>query len=166
MRILISLLLCLTFISCSKKDEQVKKIEQDLKIQEQKLQEEKSNLDKIAKQKEEELNKAKEDYDKAVKENNEKGKYPGKYPFASAREMVEDDLKNLSEFDRRVLKNEILARHGFIFQNEEMKSYFSEQKWYKPKSKNVDKMLTDIENHNIEIINTYEMKDRGKTLKR
>jgi len=152
-------------VSCSKKDEQIKKIEQDLKVQEQKLQEERSNLDKLAKQKEEELNKAKDEYEKAVKENNETGKYPGKYPFASARKITEDDLINLPEFERKVLKNEILARHGFIFQTNDMKSYFKEQKWYEPKSKNVDKMLTDIERHNLEIINAYELKNSDKIKK-
>jgi|WetSurMetagenome_2_1015567.scaffolds.fasta_scaffold51258_2 hypothetical protein len=162
MRILIALLLCITLVSCSKKDEQLKKISQDLKVQEQKLEQERKDLEKINKDKEEELKKAKDDYDKTIEENNKSGKYPGKYPFASTRELSTDDLKDLSDFDIKVMKSEILARHGFIFKDDEMKFYFSGQKWYKPKYDNVDKMLSDKEKLNYQFIETYEIKKKKK----
>jgi hypothetical protein len=152
MRIIISLMLCFLLISCSKKDEQLKKIGQDLKETEKKLEQEKKDLESVSKQKEEELKKAKEDYDKAVEENNKTGKYPGKFPFASMKELTNDDLKGLSELDKKIMKSEILARYGFIFKDKEMKDYFSEQKWYKPKNKNVDNMLTELEKRNMEFI--------------
>ncbi len=154
MRIIISIILCLLLVSCTKKDEQIKKISQDLKETEKKLEQEKKDLENISKQKEEELKKAKEDYDKAIEENNRTGKYPGKYPYISMRQLTEDDLKGLSDLDKKIMKNEILARYGFKFQDKEMKTYFSEQKWYKPKFDNVDKMITELEMKNIELINT------------
>jgi hypothetical protein len=160
MRILIALLLCITFVSCSKKDEQLKKISQDLKDKEQKLEQDRKDLEKINKDKEEELKKAKDDYDKAVEENNKTGKYPGKYPFASMKELTNDDVKGLSDADKKIMKNEILARYGYIFTDKEMKSYFSEQKWYKPKSENVDKMLTELEKRNIEFLNNSGQKNK------
>lgn len=152
MRIIISIALCLLLVSCSKKDEQLKKIGQDLKDTEKKLEQEKKDLESINKQKEEELKKAKENYDKAVDENNKTGKYPGKYPYASMRELTNDDLKGLSDLDKKIMKNEILARYGFIFNDKEMKDYFTGQQWYKPKSNNVDKMLTELEKRNMEFI--------------
>jgi hypothetical protein len=160
MRTLIALLLCVAFISCSKKDEQLKKISQDLKDKEQKLEQDRKDLEKINKDKEEELKKAKDDYDKAVEENNKTGKYPGKYPFASMKELTNDDLKGLSDADKKIMKNEIFARYGYIFTDNEMKSYFSEQKWYKPKSGNVDNMLTELEKRNIEFINNFGQKSK------
>jgi|WetSurMetagenome_2_1015567.scaffolds.fasta_scaffold792184_1 hypothetical protein len=158
MRIIISLLLCIAFVSCSKKDDEIKKISQDLKDKEQKLEQERKDLEKMSKDKEEELKKAKDEYDKAVDENNKTGKFPGKYPFTSVRELTEADLVNLTPFERKVLKNEILARHGFIFKDEEMKFYFSGQKWYSPKYNDVDKMLTDKEKYNVESVDIYEKK--------
>ena len=160
MRILISLVLCLLLISCTKKDDQIKKMSQDLKDQEKKLEQEKKDLEKISKDKEAELKKAKDEYDKAVEENNKTGKYPGKYPFASMKELTNDDLKGLSDADRNIMKNEILARYGFIFKDKEMKSYFSEQKWYKSKSANVDNMLTELEKRNIKFIDNFEQKSK------
>lgn len=152
MRILIALALCLLLVSCSKKDDQIKKIGQDLKDTEKKLEQEKKDLESINKQKEEELKKAKEEYEKAIEENNKSGKYPGKYPFASTKELTNEDLKGLSDFDKKIMKNEILARHGFIFSDKELKEYFSKQDWYKPKSKNVESMLSEIEKRNLEFI--------------
>jgi hypothetical protein len=163
MRIIISILLCIAFVSCSKKDDQLKKISQDLKDKEQKLEQERKDLEKTSKDKEEELNKAKENYDKAVDENNKNGKFPGKYPFASSREVTIEELDMLSDFDRKVLRNEILARHGFIFKDEEMKFYFSGQKWYTPKLENVDNLLSGPEKGNLEIIKVYEYKNKKKS---
>lgn len=156
MRILIALLLCITFVSCSKKDDEIKKISQDLKDQEAKLQMQKKGLDSINKQKEAELQKAKDEYDKAVEETNKGGKYQGKFPFTSTKEVKDEDLKGLSENDIKIMKNEILARHGFIFHDKEMKSYFAKQKWYSAKNENVDKLLTPIEKQNIQNIEAFE----------
>lgn len=161
MRIIISLVLCLLLMSCSKKDDQLKKIGQDLKDQEKKLEQEKKDLENISKQKEEELKKAKDEYDKVV-DANDTGKYPGKFPFASMRELKEDDLKGVSDFDLKIMKNEILARHGYIFQDEDMKFYFSGQKWYKPKYNNVDKMLSEVQKVNIQSIEYLERKNKKK----
>jgi len=156
MRITISLLLCVLFFSCNKKDDQIKQLSQELKDQEAKLQLQKGNLDSLNKAKEKELNKAKEEYDKAVEEYNKNGKYPGKFPFTSTKEVTDEDLKGLSDKDIKIMKNEILARHGFIFSDKEMKDYFSAQKWYSGKTQNVDKLLTPQEKRNIENIEAFE----------
>jgi vacuolar-type H+-ATPase subunit I/STV1 len=150
-------------MSCSKKDEQLKKIGQDLKDTEKKLEQEKKDLENISKQKEEELNKAKDEYDKAVEENNKTGKYPGKYPFTSMRELTNEDFKGMSDFDLNIMENEILARYGYIFKDKEMKSYFSEQKWYSPKNSNVDKLLSVTEKKNLETIKAYTTKKQKTT---
>ena len=164
MRIIISIVLCFLLLSCSKKDDEMKKVAQDLKDKEQKLEQEKKDIENIQKQKENELNKAKENYDKAVDENNKTGKYPGKYPYTSAKEIKDEDLKGLSDSDLKIMKNEILARYGFIFHDKEMKTYFTGQKWYTPKNANVDKMLTQQEKRNIETIEAYEKINKKQNL--
>lgn len=149
-------MLCVVFFSCNSKDDQIKKLSQELKDQEAKLQMQKSNLDSLAKLKDGELKKAKDDYDKAVEEYNKNGKYPGKFPFTSTKEIKDEDLKGLSDNDLKIMKNEILARHGFIFSDKDMKDYFSKQKWYSAKNQNVDKLLTPLEKQNIQNIEAFE----------
>ncbi|MBI5401879.1 MAG: YARHG domain-containing protein [Ignavibacteriae bacterium] len=156
MRILIAILLCTVFFSCNNKDDQIKQLTRELKDQEAKLQMQKSSLDSLAKLKDGELKKAKDDYDKAVEEYNKNGKYPGKYPFTSSKEIKDEDLKGLSDNELKIMKNEILARHGFIFSDKEMKDHFSKLKWYSAKNQNVDKLLTPLEKQNIQNIEAFE----------
>lgn len=78
------------------------------------------------------------------------------FPQASDKLLTADDVNNLSGWDLKIMRNEIYARHGYIFKTEEMKSYFSYEKWYVPKYEKVDDMLTDVEKKNIELIKRYE----------
>ena len=54
------------------------------------------------------------------------------------------------------MRNEIFARHGYIFKTPEMKSYFSQQSWYHGQYNDVNSMLSAIEKQNIELIRKYE----------
>ena len=54
------------------------------------------------------------------------------------------------------MRNEIFARHGYIFKTQEMKSYFSLQSWYSAQYNDVTSMLSSIEKQNIEVIKKYE----------
>ena len=81
---------------------------------------------------------------------------PGKFPQASERLLTASDLQDLSKEDLRIMRNEIFARHGYIFQTNEMKSYFQNQSWYSPRHSNVNSLLTNIEQRNITLIQRYE----------
>ena len=74
----------------------------------------------------------------------------------SNRLLTENDLRGLSKQELRILRNEIFARHGYIFQTQEMKTYFQNQSWYSPRYNNVNSMLTDIEQKNIAFIKRHE----------
>ena len=57
----------------------------------------------------------------------------------------------------KVIRNEIFARHGYIFKNGgEMEKYFSSKEWYIPKFNNINHLLSDIEKHNIRLIKQLE----------
>lgn len=57
----------------------------------------------------------------------------------------------------KVIRNEIFARHGYIFKNGgEMDKYFSSKEWYIPKLNNINHLLSDIEKHNIRLIKQLE----------
>ncbi|NMA65245.1 MAG: YARHG domain-containing protein [Clostridiaceae bacterium] len=65
-------------------------------------------------------------------------------------------LEALSEFQLRLLRNEIYARHGYVFQSKELNDYFSKKSWYKPDPSIREIKLSEIEQANIDLIKSYE----------
>ena len=81
----------------------------------------------------------------------------GKYTDLSNYFLKEDDLASYSNYDLKIMRNEIFARNGYIFkEGGEMNNYFMKEDWYKPKLKNVDANLTKVEKYNIELIRKVE----------
>jgi len=70
--------------------------------------------------------------------------------------ITEDFLDTLSKEEIAFIRNEIYARHGYIFQTEPFKSYFSEKSWYVPNENFNESMLSDIEKVNVNTILEYE----------
>ena len=71
--------------------------------------------------------------------------------------MNDSELNGLSKDDLKIMRNEIFARYGFIFQEGgKMNNYFKNEGWYKPKLNNVDSKLTQLEKYNIRLIKNYE----------
>lgn len=81
---------------------------------------------------------------------------PGKFPQASTRLLNSSDLKNLSKSDLRIMRNEIFARHGHIFNSGDLGKYFKKQTWYRGTVKNAGSLLSNIENKNVQLILKYE----------
>ncbi len=80
----------------------------------------------------------------------------GRFPETSERYLKASYLYNLSQWDLKVMRNEIFARYGYIFQTDDMRNYFSGQSWYTPRYSNVNKMLTTVEKANVELIKSFE----------
>jgi uncharacterized protein (TIGR02145 family) len=94
-------------------------------------------------------------------------KLPGKYDFASWRILQVSDLENIGKWELKVMRNEIFARHGYVFKTEALKIYFNEQKWYRNMEKRTPDddckdYLTEIEKLNIKLIQSYEKKKETK----
>jgi hypothetical protein len=53
-------------------------------------------------------------------------------PDSSDRLIAPQELANLSVADLRIARNEIYARHGYIFQSEDLRAHFSALPWYRP----------------------------------
>jgi serine/threonine-protein kinase len=81
---------------------------------------------------------------------------PGIFPEASTRLLTASDLINRSQWELRVMRNEIFARHGYIFKTPEMRSYFASQRWYSPHHDDVSKLLSHIETRNAKTIRSSE----------
>lgn len=77
------------------------------------------------------------------------------------RYITYDDLAPLSRNEIMLMRNELYARYGCSFQNEEIRNYFMEKSWYTPDPDrlavnfNVE-LFTEIERANLETILGYE----------
>ena len=63
--------------------------------------------------------------------------------------------------DLRIARNEILARHGYRFQAEDLQQYFGSKPWYHPGNDNDAIRLSIIERTNIELIRSEEALHEG-----
>ena len=78
---------------------------------------------------------------------------------SSERLLEWSDIYMLSNEDIRIAKNEIYARHGYIFKDENLKNYFMGQLWYIPSVKAEefdDSVFSDIEKRNLELLNRLD----------
>ncbi len=80
------------------------------------------------------------------------------YPFTAQRLITESELTSYSKEELSIMRNEIFARHGYIFKRADLKEYFSQKTWYNPQYTNVDKYLTAIERQNVAVIQKVEKK--------
>ncbi|MBE6195859.1 MAG: PEGA domain-containing protein [Rikenellaceae bacterium] len=81
---------------------------------------------------------------------------PGQYPQATDRLLTHSDVASRSKKELRVMRNEIFARHGYIFKSADLRNHFSKQSWYRARYSNVDAKLTPIEQKNVAFIRKYE----------
>lgn len=71
------------------------------------------------------------------------------------------NISNNELFELELLRNEIFARHQYIFENRSLEEYFQRFDWYRPDYKNKKAInLNTIEQHNIALF-----KNREKELK-
>lgn len=76
------------------------------------------------------------------------------YHITGSRKLTYDDIKGLSSRELRIMRNEIYARHGYIFQDAMLRDHFLQKPWYTPQTKNV--ALSSIEQYNVLFIKSYE----------
>lgn len=72
--------------------------------------------------------------------------------------ITEADLRGLSKKTVALMRNEIYARHGYIFSNYEYHKYFSQKAWYYPDQEFTEDRFNDIERANKSFIVNYEKK--------
>ena len=81
------------------------------------------------------------------------------YIFPSDKEYItENYLSTQTKEIVALMRNEIYARHGYIFKTEEYINYFSSKPWYQSNPNFNDSMLSEIEKTNRDTISAYEQK--------
>lgn len=86
------------------------------------------------------------------------------YPQPSSRVLSNSELEGLSREQLKMMRNEIYARHSYIFTSEKLRNYFEGQAWYTPLHRDVSDMLTPIEKDNIILIKQLEKREKTGSL--
>lgn len=93
---------------------------------------------------------------------------PGDYVFSdsSSRYLSESELTSLSKEKLRIARNEIFARNGREFNDNQLKEYFTSKSWYRPSiaaddfDVNIESRLNSYEYANVNLIKQVE-EDKG-----
>lgn len=82
---------------------------------------------------------------------------PINYDIMSSRRLTDEDLSYLTKEELRIARNEIYARHGYIFKSNDLKEYFSNTSWYQPVSSDATQLaMNEYERYNIDFIKRHE----------
>ena len=85
-------------------------------------------------------------------------------PDSDSRMLTEADLENLGERELMRARNEIFARHGFIFTTQWIQGYFLTQGWYRgttPANQFDSSVFNSYERANIDLILRIEAERAG-----
>lgn len=81
-------------------------------------------------------------------------------PDSDYRKLTSDDMKKIKNNKRllRIARNEIYARHGRVFKDEELQTYFEGKSWYSINYyyTNDEDILSQTERYNVRFIEKYE----------
>lgn len=114
---------------------------------------------------EESENSAKEPTNAAEGKKQEEAAREYIFPDSDRRYLTEKEVRGIDAGELRIARNELFARHGYIFQDEEMRQYFESQQWYSGTIEagqfDFDTDLNDYEKKNAELINLVEEEGGG-----
>lgn len=84
----------------------------------------------------------------------------GQYPETYSQYLTTTDLADKTRYLLWMMRNEMFARYGYRFNNEELTAYFQRQFWYKPTGLSSSTIyysqFSDKERANMKLIHQYE----------
>ena len=86
------------------------------------------------------------------------------FPDSDSKRLKKSDLKGMSKKELKLARNELYARHGYIFKDKSLARYFEGKSWYRGTIKGEDfkdnESFNDIEIANRNLILKYEKKGK------
>ena len=85
--------------------------------------------------------------------------------YTTVTKYTLQDLSILDSYGLKITRNEIFARHGRMFNDQELQEYFKRQQWYVPQIAANDfdtSCLNEVEKYNVDFISVYEEQIGGK----
>jgi hypothetical protein len=96
-----------------------------------------------------------------AKSNTATNTYQSDYIFPSDSQYIAyAQLANYSKEQVALMRNEIYARHGYMFKRNDYQNYFGSKYWYNPNPNFSEKSFNAVEKENIKTIKAYE-KNKG-----
>ncbi len=90
-------------------------------------------------------------------QNEEKEETDGDFLYPSDKKIITfSELDEYTKEEIALIRNEIYARRGYIFQLQEYARYFESKDWYTPNPNFNEAMFSEIEKANKDIIVEYE----------
>ncbi len=100
-----------------------------------------------------------EDEEDTEEEGEEITENDSEYLFPSnSKYITEYDLDSRSKHEIALIRNEIYARHGYIFETEYYREYFESKDWYVPNPGFTESLFNKYEKENKSFIVEYEKK--------
>lgn len=91
---------------------------------------------------------------------------PSLYPAVSQQMLTFADIEALSANELRMLRNEVFARRGWVFDDPGLRAHFESQPWYQPRHNNeaVAQSLSPVEQANTQFLRAVENGFAGFTI--
>ena len=87
------------------------------------------------------------------------------FPDSDKKYLSEDEIRTKTVDEILIGRNEVFARHGYIFTDENLKKHFESTSWYKgtipAEQFNSDQVFNDFEKKNVEFIKQVEDEING-----
>lgn len=102
-------------------------------------------------------NKSAQNNEPTISDNSYDSPYSTEPYILDTQILNENDIRGKSKSDLRIMRNEIYARHGYVFKSSDLQNYFSQKPWYNGTIYNAnDISFNSIEKKNIEFIKSHE----------
>lgn len=77
---------------------------------------------------------------------------------SNTRYLTRDDLSSYTKRQLAFIRNEIFARHGYVFEKEDYNNYFMSKSWYYPNNyfTGSEEELSTVERENLKLIQNLE----------
>jgi uncharacterized membrane protein YvbJ len=76
-------------------------------------------------------------------------------PDSDKRVLSEEDIATLTKGQLRLARNEIYARHGYVFKSADLQKYFSSKSWYNA-DPSYNTSLNEVEKENVKLLKARE----------
>lgn len=83
-------------------------------------------------------------------------------PNTKSKIMTRDEIVGYSVWSLTLMKSEIMARYGYVFDDSRVQTFFNTRSWYRAESSTVKLSLSEVEIQNISIINELIRIKSGK----
>ena len=81
-----------------------------------------------------------------------------RFNFTSAMLLNDGQFRRMKKSTLRIMRNEILARHGYVFKSKDLQDYFKQFSWYHPLQGSDYQQPSWLEMLNLQLIQGEEAK--------